>query len=164
MLTIRPADSSDRMLIHEMAKVVFPATYRNILSPEQLIYMMEWMYAPQNIEKQMNEGHLFFIAYCGNDLCGYASIQQEDEHLFHLQKLYVLPHFQGQHCGEDLFRLMIKEIKQLHPEPCIMELNVNRVNRAVGFYHQMGMTIHREGDFPIGQGYYMNDYIMRIEL
>lgn len=28
----------------------------------------------------------------------------------------------------------------------------------------MGMRRLREGDFPIGDGYYMNDYIMGLEI
>ena len=42
-----------------MAKEVFPATYKDILSPEQLDYMMDWMYAPSNVRKQIEEeGHV----------------------------------------------------------------------------------------------------------
>ena len=46
MFTIRKATVADCELIHMMAKEVFPATYKDILSPEQLDYMMDWMYAP----------------------------------------------------------------------------------------------------------------------
>ena len=46
----------------------------------------------------------------------------------------------------------------------MMELNVNRRNRALHFYERMGMCRLREGDFPIGDGYYMNDYIMGLEI
>ena len=49
MLTIREATTADCNLINTLASIVFPATYKNILSPEQLDYMMEWMYAPENI-------------------------------------------------------------------------------------------------------------------
>lgn len=43
-------------------------------------------------------------------------------------------------------------------------LNVNRNNKALHFYEHKGMKKLREGDFPIGNGYYMNDYIMGLEL
>ena len=46
MFTIRKATSDDCKLINELANQVFPATYKEILSTEQLDYMMEWMYAP----------------------------------------------------------------------------------------------------------------------
>ena len=45
-----------------------------------------------------------------------------------------------------------------------MELNVNRNNRALHFYERMGLRKLREGDFPIGDGYYMNDYIMGLDI
>ena len=45
-----------------------------------------------------------------------------------------------------------------------MELNVNRNNKALQFYAHMGRRKLREGDFPIGNGYYMNDYIMGLEI
>lgn len=64
------------------------------------------------------------------------------------------------HAGSFLFRKAIEHIKQLHPAPCRMELHVNRHNKAVKFYERMGMRKLREGDFEIGGGFYMNDYIM----
>lgn len=48
--------------------------------------------------------------------------------------------------------------------PARVELNVNRHNPAVAFYEHMGMHKDREGDFDIGHGYFMNDYIMAMEL
>ena len=45
-----------------------------------------------------------------------------------------------------------------------IELNVNRNNPAVGFYKHQGLKIIRQGDFPIGNGYYMNDYIMGLDI
>ena len=84
--------------------------------------------------------------------------------MFHLKKIYVLHSFKKSNAGNYLFHEAIKYIKKVHPAPCRMELNVNRNNKAVGFYERMGMKIAREGDFHIGNGYYMNDYIMAIEL
>ena len=153
MFTIRNATVADCELIHMMAKEVFPATYKDILSPEQLDYMMDWMYAPSNVRKQMEEeGHVYSIASKENEPCGYVSVQQQEKDVFHLQKIYVLPRFQGTHCGSFLFKEAIKCIKEMHPEPCLMELNVNRNNKALQFYEYMGMRKLREGDFPIGNG------------
>ena len=45
-----------------------------------------------------------------------------------------------------------------------MELNVNRENPATGFYEYIGMIRDRQGDFPIGNGFYMNDYIYVLDL
>ncbi len=165
MFTIRKADTSDIELINKLAWQIFPATYKDILTKEQSDYMMDWMYSPENIRKQMEEeGHIYYIAYEECEAAGYVSIQPEGKDLYHLQKIYVLPYYQKYGLGKLLFRQAISAIKELHPEPCRMELNVNRRNPALGFYEHMGMKKVREGDFPIGNGYYMNDYIMGIEI
>ncbi len=165
MFSIRKATTNDIHLIHEMAWVVFPHTYREILTPEQIDYMMEWMYSEDSLHKQMEEdGHIYYLAFKGDAPAGYLSIQPEGEHVFHLQKIYVLPSFQGMKLGKQLFGQAIKAIKELHPAPCQMRLNVNRQNKALAFYERLGMVKVDEGDFPIGNGYYMNDFIMGMDI
>lgn len=165
MFEIRKATTADIPAIRTMATIVFPHTYREILSPEQIAYMMDWMYSTDSLHRQMNdEGHTYYLAYQDEEPAGYLSIQPEGPHTFHLQKLYVLPAFQGKQLGKLLFRQAIAAIKELHPRPCRMLLNVNRHNKALTFYQKMGMTKVDEGDFAIGNGYYMNDYIMGIDI
>ena len=165
MFTIRKATTEDCALIRKLAQQVFPLTYRDILTPEQTDYMMDWMYSEANILRQMHEGHVYLLAYEECEAAGYVSVRPDSKDLFHLEKIYVLPYFQGAHCGSFLFRQAIRYIKEVHPAPCRMELNVNRHNEhALRFYRRMGMTQAREGDFPIGNGYYMNDYIMAMDI
>lgn len=80
------------------------------------------------------------------------------------RKFMFSPIFKARTAAAFLFREAIKYIKEVHPEPCLMELNVNRDNKALLFYERMGMRKLREGDFPIGNGYYMNDYIMGLDI
>lgn len=164
-IMIRQAGAEDIRLIHDMAEVVFRKTYADILSPEQMEYMMEWMYSPENLRNQMSEGHTFYIASSGGKAEGYASVQpdgalDDGTPLFHLQKLYVMPDCQHSGVGLTLFRHVVSSC----PVPCRIELNVNRGNPAVSFYEHIGMRKLREGDFPIGSGYFMNDYIMGMDL
>ena len=118
MFTIRKATTADCGLIQGLAQQIFPATYREILTPEQISYMMEWMYSPESIRKQMEEeGHTYLLAYHEEEAVGYVSVQPQGEALFHLQKIYVLPGYQGAHCGSFLFREAIRYIKTVHPAP-----------------------------------------------
>lgn len=174
MFSTKKATIADIPLIHRLAWQAFPATYRKMLSQEQITYMMEWMYSPENLHKQMKEeGHIYHIGYKDNEPIGYFSVQpqgkshfeNEEFEAFHLQKLYVLPEYQGIHFGSYLFKEAIRLIKELHPSPCLMELNVNRDNSsAIRFYQHMNMKIMTRGDFHIGNGYYMTDYIMGIKI
>ena len=167
---IAKASAEDIMRIHDMAQVVFRHTYREILSPEQMEYMMDWMYSTANLQKQLDEGHVYYIAYRDGKACGYVSVQQEgiaedDRLLFHLQKIYVLPSEQGQGIGRLLYDTVVSHVqKAAEGRKARIELNVNRSNPSIGFYHHLGLRILRQGDFHIGNGFYMNDYIMGLEV
>lgn len=43
-------------------------------------------------------------------------------------------------------------------------IHVNRYNKARTFYEHLGMSITKQGDYDIGNGYFMNDYIMEKEI
>ena len=160
MLNIIRAGIEQCDLIKSMAEIVFPYTYEQILSSTQIEYMMQWMYSSQSLRQQMNDGHVYFIAYLDGEAVGYVSLQQEDEHTFHLQKIYVLPDFQRRGIGDALFSHAEDYIRASYSSPWHLRLNVNRANSAQGFYRRRGLTIEETGDFDIGNGFFMNDYIM----
>ncbi|MDR3061002.1 MAG: GNAT family N-acetyltransferase [Dysgonamonadaceae bacterium] len=163
--TITQAKIEDCSCIRHLASRIWEPTYRNILSPEQLAYMFEWMYSIPSLENQMKSGHVFFIAYDDGQPAGYMSIEKEHDNRYHLQKIYVLPSKQGKGLGSFLIKEAEKYLRQLHPEGVIvLALNVNRNNKAFLFYEKSGFKIEREGDFDIGNGFFMNDYIMVKEL
>ena len=167
---IKRAGEDDLQSIHDMAEIVFRHTYRDILSPEQMEYMMDWMYSLTNLRRQLEDGHVYHIALDGNRPCGYVSVQpdhidEDGTEVFHLQKIYVLPSEQGTGLGRLLFNTATDFVRsRARKLPVRIELNVNRSNPAVGFYEHIGMRILRQGDFHIGNGFYMNDYIMGIDI
>lgn len=167
---IRKAGADDVPTIHDLAQIAFRHTYRDILSPEQMEYMMDWMYAPENILKQFEDGHVYYILSCSGLPCGYVSVQREGVdpqgvEVYHLHKIYVLPSCQGEGLGRILFNRALEHVRaESHGRQARVELNVNRSNKAVSFYRHLGMTLLRQGDFHIGNGFYMNDYIMGLDL
>lgn len=164
-LTIRKATLADIPVIQGIADVAFPDTYKDIITPEQCDYMMDMMYSTLSLTRQMTGEHHTYLLCCNdNKPVGYVSVQPIGKDVFDLQKIYVLPEMQHHHIGKFLFENAVKLIREMHPEPCRMELHVNRYNKALGFYEHMGMTKLREGDYDIGNGFYMNDYIMGLEL
>lgn len=168
---IRQAYLNDIPAIKQMADIVFRHTYRDIITPEQMEFMMEWMYSDNSLQKQMESGHIYLILSTSDKIdVGYVSINKEAESetqiLYHLQKIYVLPEMQGKGLGAFLLQQAEKMMMDLaHDSKNIRyELNVNRSNPAVAFYEHMGLNKDREGDFPIGNGFFMNDYIMAKDL
>ena len=190
--TIIRAGVADIPQIRAMAGVAFPATYAAIITPEQTAYMMQMMYAEEVLRREMTELDVaWFIALQEEGTpSGFVSIGRDKSHiattppgaaaagggaakaevatdipLFHLHKIYVLPCCQRQGLGRRLFHAAIAYAKsEAGGGRCRIELNVNRRNKALDFYRREGMHIARTGDFPIGGGFYMNDYIMAVEL
>jgi len=162
---IRRASTEDIPAIMEMASVVFPETYKDIISREQIQYMMDMMYSEINLKHQMTAANnIFFICECrGYVSFRYKGRMEDGVELFHLEKLYVMPDAQGTGLGRELFETVVKAAKSSSVGGIRIELNVNRNNKAVTFYEHLGMKIARQGDFPIGKGFYMNDYIMSID-
>lgn len=163
-VTLHRASEEEIPVIRAVAAVAFPATYRTLLTPEQLDYMMEWMYSEASLREQFRTGHVWYLIEAGGEAAGYVSVERQGEALFHLQKIYLLPRYQGLGLGARLFGRVVDHVRAEHPGRSLLELNVNRGNPALHFYERMGMRRLREGDFPIGGGFYMNDYIMGLEV
>lgn len=165
MITFYPATTTHIPLIRELASQTWKDTYGAILSPQQLDWMFDWMYSPESLHRQIEEEkQQFFIASYAGSPCGYISIERQESDLFHFQKVYVHPAFQGKGVGRALIRQGIEYIRSFNQFPCRIELNVNRQNKALHFYERVGFKIAGQGDFEIGNGYYMNDYIMALSL
>ena len=161
MKAIRKATLNDIPLIRKMAEEVFPETYKDIITKEQSAYMMNMMYSEESLRRQMTEeGHTYLLLSVDDDVAGYVSVQPIEDDLYELQKIYVLPHFHGQHLGRTLFDAAVSLVKSWHPAPCRIFLHVNRYNKAKGFYEHLGMRVTKQGDYDIGNSYFMNDYIM----
>ncbi len=159
---IRIATTRDINDIQNMAYITWPVTYKKIISTEQIEFMLEMMYSQEALENQFYEGSQFLIAEVENEVVGFASFGFLKDNIYKLHKLYVNPAVQKSGAGKALLKESIAKIIKLGGKK--LELQVNRKNKAVGFYEKMGFSIVKEQDLNIGEGYYMNDYIMAMDL
>ncbi|MDR2383116.1 MAG: GNAT family N-acetyltransferase [Prevotellaceae bacterium] len=163
MISVRNASIDDIPLINNIASVVWPATYSNMMSKEQLDYMFDMMYSPDSIRTQMTEKkHHYFILFENNTPAGYISIHIVENSILYLEKIYVLPSAQGKGFGAILIDAA-KDFAATHSLKSI-RLNVNRDNKSRHFYEHLGFKIISQRDLHIGYGFYMNDYIMEKQL
>ena len=115
MFTIRKATIDDRSLIHDLASRIWENTYGKILSKEQLDYMFDMMYAPDNILKQMEElHHQYFIILADDMPAGYLSIEKTGENTYNFQKIYSLPEMHGTGIGRFIIEQGINYLKEVH--------------------------------------------------
>lgn len=161
MYQLHKATTKEIPLIRQLASEIWEPTYGTILTKEQLVYMFEMMYSAKSLEEQMHKlGQDYFIVYQHEEPVGYFSIEKEDDHCYILQKIYVLPNRQGKGVGKYMIDAAITYIESINSEAFTLKLYVNRENNAVSFYTHLGFTLSGTRDYPIGNNYYMNDYIM----
>ncbi|WP_295126302.1 GNAT family N-acetyltransferase [uncultured Chitinophaga sp.] len=162
MINIYKTDENGIPFIQHIANNTWPETFGNILSADQISYMLLMMYDQQALLKQMNElGHVFLLARYEGQTVGFASyeLNYKGEPNIKLHKIYILPEMQGKKIGKQL----IDEVAFIgrNAGQQALLLNVNRDNNAITFYERSGFTVIGEEDIDIGNGYFMNDAIMR---
>jgi ribosomal protein S18 acetylase RimI-like enzyme len=158
MFNIKTASNSDIHLIRELTFKIWPQTYAAILSQQQIDYMLDMMYSEESLKKQMDEGSRFIIVYDEKEPVGFAAYQEIKPTTWKLHKIYILTTQQGKGTGKFVIDHIIKEIQ---PQGATaLQLQVNRHNKARSFYEKIGFTVIEEADFDIGNGYFMNDYVM----
>lgn len=165
MVTFRKAKEEDIEIIRKIALAAWSVAYSSILSQPQLEYMLELFYSRDSLKKQMIGGHDFILAI-GEDFqpLGFASYSEHKDArgIYHLNKLYLYPEEKSKGAGKLLLEEVMKSIRASGGVE--LQLNVNRHNPALYFYKKQGFEILREEDIDIGEGYYMNDYIMYRQL
>ena len=163
MTEIRLIAKDELPLVREIVYRTWPDTYGAILSAEQMEYMLETFHNLQYLEKSMENGHSFYILQENDVPLGFLAIQPNAElEALKIHKIYVLPESQGKRAGAKLIQKAREEAQKLGLKRLF--LNVNRFNKAVSFYEAMGMTILKEEDVDIGNGYLMEDFVMGMDV
>ena len=163
-IQITRAGLNDRDFIRSVSERTWPSTYGHIISQAQIDFMMNWMYSDESLATQMNTGCEFYIASIKKedgklDAVGFCSVSPE-EGAHKLNKLYVLPTAQGTGAGKALLNKSIEVAKAAGSTSLFLQ--VNKLNTAYTFYLKKGFIKESEFKFDIGNGFYMDDYVMRL--
>lgn len=148
-------------IVQDLAHEIWPKVYAYMISGEQISYMLDWMYNLNKLESQFDSGCRFYVLNVDGNAAGFWSTELKDNELF-LHKLYLKPEYHGKGLGKFMLNKVVEEAKDNALK--IIRLTVNRGNTSVGVYQSFGFEIVSEADFDIGNGYFMNDFIMIFRL
>lgn len=160
-MEIIQATTEDIHIIQSLSDVIWPHTFREMLSSEQIAYMMNMMYSAEALTKQMSEGHHYLLVKDGDEYIAYISYENnyKNKSWTKVHKIYILPSVQGTGLGRKLIDI-VADIAMSNSNS-ELSLNVNRDNlKAINFYKRMGFEIILSEDNDIGCGYLMTDYVL----
>lgn len=166
-IIITKANVSHAAIIASIGKKSFRKAFGQLFNrKEELSEYLEHTYDPVKLVKSLRkEGNVYFLAVKQNVPAAFAKVKINslNEYIepvaqMELQKLYVLPEYQGTGAGTAL----IKEVKRLaydiNPDYLWLDTYINN-EKAIRFYEKNGFEKIGKDFFTIGTQTY-NYYIM----
>ena len=162
MLTIKAATEADFPTIRQIAYDTWPQTFGQILSEQQIAYMLDLMYSLPSLQAQVQQqGHVFLLASEAENPLGYISyeLNYQQTTATKIHKIYILPQAQGKGVGKALIDAATAVGLANQNEALL--LNVNKYNKALQFYERIGFEVIGQEDIDIGEGFLMEDFTMK---
>ena len=144
-----------------LASAIVKDYYDPIIGPEQNDYMIGKFQSVPGILDQFAHGYTYYIARDGERDLGFMGYYPRGDALY-LSKLYLKKEERGKGYGRKMMDFVSRAAREMGL--AAVELNVNKGNPTVRIYEKMGMVRIRSEKNPIGQGFYMDDYVYRLPL
>jgi len=156
------AKEKDIPLIQNLARRSWEAAYAEIISPEQIEYMLTTMYSQNEIMQQMqNINYHYYLIFneIDNSFEGFIGYEHRyEEYTTKLHRIYLVPESKGKGIGKTGIDFLKGKVYAESDRRII--LNVNKKNQAKMFYESQGFTVFKEIVLDIGSGFIMDDYEM----
>ncbi|MBL0225910.1 MAG: GNAT family N-acetyltransferase [Geobacteraceae bacterium] len=163
-VSISLLDESDIDMLIPLAYRIWHAHYPEIISVEQIDYMLERGYTRQVILDEIhNQGVIWLTIKSGDSMIGFAALGPHAPGVMKLHKLYLLPEHHGTGIGARALA-EVERIARLNAASALV-LNVNRHNtKAIRAYERAGWQVAETVVVDIGNGFAMDDFVMAKQL
>jgi ribosomal protein S18 acetylase RimI-like enzyme len=145
-------------VLADTANVVWHDAFKEILTLEQIEYMIEKFQSFQALSQAINDnGYKYYLIKTDNNVAGYTGLHEENGKMF-LSKLYILKEYRGKQISSKTFDFIenLAKVKNLKS----VWLTVNRNNKhAIAVYKHKGFILIREQVADIGNGFVMDDFV-----
>src|ERR1051326_209412 len=153
-IRIEPAGEEHVADIQSLAGVIWRACYPEIITREQIDYMLAWMYSPETLRDEIrSQGICYERLLAGSELIGFSAYgPTEQRDAYKLHKLYLHPAWQGRGLGSQLLR-HCEDAARISDAGRLL-LNVNKRNeRAIAVYRRNGFDVIESVTVDIGGGF-----------
>jgi RimJ/RimL family protein N-acetyltransferase len=160
MIVFRQATTDDIQAIQTLARRIWEEAYNQLLSKAQIEYMLEMMYSSKVIESEIMHGTIWEFIYFNGEAVGYISYACEKGNSVKLAKIYISEKNRGRGIADEALKRVIRYA--IENDKSFVYLTVNKGNkRAIRAYEKNGFSIAESVVTDIGNGFIMDDYIMK---
>lgn len=146
-----------------LASEIWHEYWIEILSPEQIDYMVENFQSETAINKQIaTDNYTYFYINYNKENIGYIGLSTKKDYLF-LSKLYIKKDFRHKGLGTKSFDFIKEFTKNNNYNKIILTVNKYNSN-TIAAYKKWGFIEIDSVVTDIGNGFVMDDYIMEYNL
>jgi len=167
IIQCRDANLNELLRISEQT---FRDAFESMNDPEHFQQYIRTAFNKERVQKELNTpGSSFYFLYVDGTLAGYfktneqgAQTELKDPSAMELERIYVLPGYQGKGYGQFMLEWVKSRAQELGKQ--YLWLGVWKRNTdAVRFYESYGFRIFGEHPYYIGKDRQM-DWLMRLDL
>lgn len=156
------ADETERIAeMSRMATEILREHYDPIVGKLQNDYMLDKFQSVKAIGEQLGNGYRYYFVRCDGRNVGFMAFYPRQKAMY-LSKLYLYKDERGKGFSRQMIAFVAEEARR--ENLCAVELNVNKHNPSISVYESLGFRHLRAEKIDIGHGYFMDDFVMRLEI
>lgn len=145
----------------ELATNIVREHFDPIIGKAQNDYMISKFQTPESIADALYHGYRYYFVKDSDSIVGFTAFVKKDDEMY-LSKFYLKKEEWGKDYSLYMLRFVVLNVESLNLHN--ITLRVNRENPAVQAYKKIGFNIVREDKSDIGEGFFMDDYIMEFRI
>ena len=150
-------------LVAQLAHTIWNEHYVPIIGQEQVNYMVSNFQSAEAMTNQIHtEGYEYYIISHMYEPSGYISIKLTCKELF-LSKFYIIQEKRGTGLGKEGLKFISDRAKTLGANSIKLTVNKNNTN-SIKTYEKMGFINVGSVVADIGEGFVMDDYVMKLDI
>ncbi len=151
--------SNDFRQLEPFAASIWEQHYTPIIGADQVAFMLDKYQSAKAMSDQFSSGYKYAVVICGDQKAGYFAYDGIAEKEVFISKLYIHKDFRRRGLGRRILDFISNEARALGCTA--MTLSVNKDNSdSIQFYTAYGFQTIKSQKVAIGEGFYMDDYVM----
>ena len=155
--------TEDIPTIQALASIIWKEAYREMLSEDQIRYMLEMMYSEDVLIRELSNSVVWDLIFDGGTACGFLSYALAQDKSVKLSKIYIKESSRGKKIVEHAIARVVRYASANERDYVFLTVNKNN-KRAIRAYEKNGFVIVSSVVTDIGGGFVMDDYVMRREV
>ena len=163
MKIISVHDSEHIKKVAALANEIWRETYAGIVSDAQIEYMLANLQSAEAIKRYIEkDNHLYYLMQDDSGFVGYFAVQIQKDKMF-LSKLYVRKESRRQGYAKKCIEFLFDMAQTQNCTEIYLTAAKGNI-RAMDAYGKLGFKIVSEIKIDIGNGFFMDDYKMSLNV